>query len=59
MEADGLISRQVYAEVPPRVECALTGKGESLLPAWNALRNWSETHLPGVGQTEPETASAS
>lgn len=51
MEADGLVLRQVYAEVPPRVEYALTGKGDSLLPALDALRTWSEAHLPQASPT--------
>jgi DNA-binding HxlR family transcriptional regulator len=59
MEADGLISRQIYAEVPPRVEYALTDRGQSLLPALNALRVWSETYLPAVPQAAPETFLAS
>ena len=52
MEGDGLISRQVYPEVPPRVEYALTGKGQSLLPALNALRAWSEAYLPQMSRTD-------
>jgi DNA-binding HxlR family transcriptional regulator len=56
MEADGLISRQIYPEVPPRVEYALTAKGQSLLPALNALRDWSEAHLPPVSPTAAATA---
>ena len=45
MEADGLVLRKIYAEVPPRVEYALTRRGESLLPALDALRSWSEAEL--------------
>lgn len=45
LEADGLVSRKVYPEVPPRVEYALTDRGQSLLPALDALRIWSEAHL--------------
>ena len=45
MEADGLVLRKIYAEVPPRVEYALTRRGESLLPALDALRSWSEVEL--------------
>ncbi|MEV0609957.1 helix-turn-helix domain-containing protein [Polymorphospora rubra] len=40
MEEDGLISREVYREVPPRVEYALTGHGRSLNAALRALGDW-------------------
>jgi DNA-binding HxlR family transcriptional regulator len=40
LESDGLITRHVYAEVPPKVEYSLTGKGESLRPILLALRDW-------------------
>lgn len=42
METDGLLTRTVYAEVPPRVEYALTGTGESLRPVIAALYAWGE-----------------
>ena len=58
LEADGLVSRQIFAEVPPRVEYALTAKGQSLLPALNALRDWSQAHLPAVAQVLPDPAFA-
>ena len=45
MEAAGLVSRKVYAEVPPRVEYTLTAMGESFLPVLNHMLLWSETHL--------------
>ncbi len=40
MEADGLITRTVYPEVPPRVEYALSELGETLRPVFSALENW-------------------
>lgn len=42
MEADGLVRREVFAEVPPRVEYSLTPLGESLAPVIDALRTWGE-----------------
>lgn len=44
MEADGLITRKVYAEVPPRVEYTLTEKGRSLHPVLDAMRTWGEEY---------------
>jgi DNA-binding HxlR family transcriptional regulator len=40
LEADGLVARTVHAEVPPRVEYRLTGWGEQLCPALDALLGW-------------------
>nr|WP_313661748.1 helix-turn-helix domain-containing protein [Cellulosimicrobium cellulans] len=42
LERDGLVQRTVYAEVPPRVEYALTDLGRSLLGPIDAIRAWSE-----------------
>ena len=42
MEAEGLVHRQVYAEVPPRVEYSLTELGKSLKPVLDALWTWGE-----------------
>ncbi len=40
MEADGLITRTVYAEVPPRVEYALSELGESMRPILDSMQEW-------------------
>ncbi len=42
MEGSGLVNRQVYAEVPPRVEYSLTELGQSLKPILDSMQNWGE-----------------
>ena len=42
MEESGLLTRKVYAEVPPRVEYTLTELGYSLKPVLDAMRAWGE-----------------
>lgn len=44
MESDGLITRTVYAEVPPRVEYALSETGESMRPIISAMEQWGKDY---------------
>lgn len=43
LEADGVVARIVYAEVPPRVEYHLTEWGQTLCPVLDKLLNWAES----------------
>lgn len=45
LESDGVIHREVYAEVPPRVEYSLTDYGRSLEPIMLAMRDWGARHM--------------
>ena len=47
MEADGIITRTVYPEVPPRVEYALSDLGQSLQPILDAMKAWGENYKKG------------
>ena len=44
LEADGIIERTVYAEVPPRVEYRLSAYGQTLAPVLLALKAWGDGH---------------
>ena len=48
LEEDGMVSRKVYAEVPPRVEYALTERARSLLPCVNNLISWALENMDGI-----------
>lgn len=48
LEMDGYVSRKVYAEVPPRVEYALTERALSLLPHINALTDWAKANMAAI-----------
>ena len=48
LETDGLVQRKVYAEVPPRVEYALTDRARSLLPCLESLIGWAEENMADI-----------
>lgn len=45
LEADGLLDRKIFAEIPPRVEYTITKRGRSLLPIIDAMKTWGEWDL--------------
>lgn len=48
LEADDLLSRTVYPEVPPRVEYKLTKRGKTLIPLLNQLVDWSLDNMDAI-----------
>lgn len=59
MEADGLVHREVYREVPPRVEYSLTPEGVSLNEALAPLGRWGSTRIERIGADRVEVAASS
>ena len=48
LEADGLVNRSVYQEVPPRVEYSLTDTGRSLVPIIIKLTEWAQNNMKTI-----------
>ncbi len=48
LEADGLVERKIYPEVPPRVEYFLTSSGSSLIPYLTNLVDWALENMKGI-----------
>lgn len=54
LEADGLVHREAFAEVPPRVEYSLADKGKSLLPLIDNLLKWAATNMDDIMEARRE-----
>ncbi|MDW6053095.1 winged helix-turn-helix transcriptional regulator [Bacillus paralicheniformis] len=54
LEQDGLVKRQVYQEIPPKVEYSLTGHGKTLAPVLTDMCSWGYKHLDFVKQLSDE-----
>jgi len=48
LEADGLVARKMYAQIPPKVEYSLTELGHSLVPPLMTLYNWANEKMPAI-----------
>lgn len=48
LEEDGLVSRRIYAEVPPRVEYSVTDRARTLLPHVDALIAWAKANMTDI-----------
>lgn len=53
LENDGFLHREIYKEVPPKVEYTLTELGKSFIPVLNQMMEWSEAHLCPVDYVNP------
>lgn len=56
--ADGYVNRQVYAEMPPRVEYSLTDRARSLLPIVYSLTEWATSNMAAILEDRRRAASA-
>ncbi len=45
LERDGILTRKIYASIPPKVEYSLTPLGETLISLLDAIRVWAESHI--------------
>lgn len=48
LERDGLVAREVEADVPPRVTYSLTPLGTGILPVQKAIKDWAESHIAEI-----------
>ena len=48
LEADGFVTRKVYAEVPPRVEYSLTDRARSFIPLVESMTAWAQDNMAGI-----------
>jgi DNA-binding HxlR family transcriptional regulator len=48
LEADGLVHRKVFPEIPPRVEYGLTERGRSIIPHLNGLMEWANENMEAI-----------
>ena len=52
MEEDGIITRTVYPEIPPRAEYALSELGKSMRPIITAMEQWGNTYKKTINKTD-------
>jgi DNA-binding HxlR family transcriptional regulator len=58
LERDGLVRREVFPVIPPRVEYELTDLGRNLAELLNQIRVWSERHAPDIREARAQALAA-
>ncbi|WP_352443367.1 helix-turn-helix domain-containing protein [Mesorhizobium sp. M0016] len=57
LERDGLVRREIFPVIPPRVEYELTELGQNLAGLLTQIRSWSEEHAPDIKQARARAAA--
>ena len=57
LEADGLVHRKIYPEVPPRVEYSLTHLGRTLIPILDQMEDWARDHADELIEARRQQAA--
>ena len=57
LEADGLVERLVYSQVPPRVDDSLSERGRSIVPDLKAIKQWGDRNMSVFGNRKQAPAA--
>jgi DNA-binding HxlR family transcriptional regulator len=57
LERDGLVRREIFPVIPPRVEYELTELGQNLAVLLTQIRSWSEEHVPDIKEARARAAA--
>lgn len=55
LEADQIVNREIYPEIPPKVEYSLTDFGSTLIPVFKSLEQWGSTYLEQLSNIRRES----
>ena len=58
LEADGIVARRAYPQIPPKVEYSMTAWGQALCPALDAMLKWAERREPATRPRKARATSA-
>ncbi|WP_445491403.1 winged helix-turn-helix transcriptional regulator [Niallia sp. 03133] len=58
LEKDGIVHREVYHQVPPKVEYSLTDFGKSLIPIIQQMKDWGEKYRDGIFDQQKDSSEA-